>query len=77
MSRATTLTGSWLTLAKKFESIEKLADALGVSTRTIRHWHDGERHPHPIVKNKIDAVAREHGVTLTWSKPAKNRPRRT
>jgi hypothetical protein len=68
MSRATTLTGSWLTLAKKFESIEKLADALGVSTRTIRHWHDGDRVPHHVLKGHVDDIAKQYGVTLTWKK---------
>jgi transcriptional regulator with XRE-family HTH domain len=66
MSRPTTLTGPWLALSKKFKSIEALATALGVKPRTIRRWHLGERTPHPIVKNKIDAVAEEYGITLTW-----------
>ena len=68
MSRPTTLTGSWLTLAKKFESVGDLAAKLGVSTRTIRHWHDGDRTPHHVLKEHVDAIAREHKVTLIWKK---------
>ena len=68
MSRPTTLTGPWLALSKKFESIEALATALGVSARTIRHWHDGERTPHNSSRLHVEGVAKKHGVTLTWKK---------
>jgi DNA-binding transcriptional regulator YiaG len=68
MSRPTTLTGPWLALAQKFKSIEAMAAALGVDPRTIRRWHDGQRLPHPIVKNAIDTVARKYGVTLIWKR---------
>ena len=69
MSRPTTLTGPWLALSKKFESIEALATARGVSARTIRHWHDGERTPHQHMKSQIETIAKSYGVTLTWRRP--------
>ena len=71
MSRPTTLTGPWLVLSKKFESVEKLAERLGVSPRTIRHWHDGDRVPHKIVRHHVEAFARQYNITLTWKKKGK------
>ena len=71
MSRPTTLTGPWLALVKLFESVEKLAERLGVSPRTIRHWHDGDRVPHEIVRHHVETFARQYNITLTWKKKGK------
>ena len=73
MSRPTTLTGPWLVLAEKFLSVEKLAERLGVSPRTIRHWHDGDRVPHEIVRHHVEAVAKKYNITLTWHRSKKGK----
>lgn len=44
--------------------VRPLADALGVSERTMRYWHDGTREPPPGVWREIASLCRAQGKRL-------------
>lgn len=45
--------------------VRPLADALGVSERTMRYWQAGERHPPPGVWTELAKLCRERAELLT------------
>lgn len=45
--------------------VRPLAEALGVSERTMRYWHDGTREPPLGVWKEIASLCRAQGKRLT------------
>jgi transcriptional regulator with XRE-family HTH domain len=63
---ATTLPEPWLALAGAFGGVARLAEACGVSPRTIAYWASGDRTPGPIVQKHVRALAKRRGVAEPW-----------
>jgi transcriptional regulator with XRE-family HTH domain len=63
---ATTLTSPWRELAAAFGSIAELANACGVSPRTIAYWASGDRTPGPIVRAHVRRLAKRRGIDDAW-----------
>ena len=64
MSRATTLPEPWATLAHALGGVAALADACGVTTRTLARWATGELRPTALRLADVRARLRRRGLAL-------------
>ena len=60
MSAASSLPAPWRELAEAAGGVGKLAEAFGVSPRTIHRWAHGERTPSVLEQRGINAWALAH-----------------
>jgi hypothetical protein len=63
---ATTLPSPWRELAAALGGVAQLAEACGVTTRTVQRWARGELTPGPIVKRHVGALAKRRGLEEPW-----------
>lgn len=66
MSRPTTLPEPWDALAHALGGVAELAEALGVTTRTVHRWADGEREPSSLQKRDVRDRLRRRGLKAPW-----------
>lgn len=64
MSRATTLPESWATLARVLGGVAALADACGVTPRTLARWATGELRPTALRLADVRTRLRRRGLVL-------------
>ena len=64
MSRPTTLRDPWLELARQLGGVAALADACGVTTRTLARWATGELRPTALRLADVRARLRRRGLAL-------------
>ena len=62
MPRPTTLPAPWLSLARKLGGVQCLADAMGVTPRTINRWAKGEMWMSGSARVLFLALCREHKI---------------
>jgi hypothetical protein len=60
--RPTVLTGAWGALADKYGGVPALAEAIGVSPRTVLRWANGEMLPRGPERLAIAWVAKQKRV---------------
>lgn len=66
MTRPTTLPEPWADLAHALGSVAELADACGVTARTVHRWADGEREPSVLQKRDVRERLRRRGLRAPW-----------
>ena len=64
MSRATSLPTPWRELAVALGGVAALADACGVTTRTLARWATGELRPTALRLADVRARLRRRGLAL-------------
>jgi len=69
VSAQTTLPKPWAALARRLGGVGKLAEALGVTPRTVARWGCGVL-PQPIVQQYVVDFAKKHGVSIVWRESA-------
>ena len=52
-------------MARRLGGVGKLAEALGVTPRTVARWGCGVL-PQPIVQQYVVDFAKKHGVSIVW-----------
>lgn len=64
VGKPTVFVGAWKALADAAGGVLKLAERLGRSRETLRHWADGTSEPVPEVQAAVGEVAVELGVDM-------------
>jgi hypothetical protein len=64
---ATTLPEPWRALAAALGGVAQLAEACGVTTRTLQRWARAELTPGPIVQKHVRTLAKRRGLAEPWA----------
>jgi len=65
MSRPTTLPEPWRSLAEKLGGVQALADRLGITTRTINRWANGQMGMSGTARKLFEALCQGCGIDAT------------
>lgn len=67
MSRRTTLSGPWLALSRALGGVAGLAEALGVTTRTVGRWAAGTTIASELQRRDVVQRLRRRGLASPWA----------
>ena len=62
MSPPLTIRGPWLALVQHAGSVSALAEAIGVTRRTLHRWIAGTSWPGPFTRAYVDNLAARHDL---------------